>query len=684
MVRARCLVLGCLALVACRKESSPSATTTSAKPPHAPASAVAPAPPPTPGAQSGATDTVSRASEAYVAGPPVIAAGSVDGTELRKRHAARLKSERSKVTVLRGDDPLELGRRICEAVVPKRAPDTPILIKPNICGFDGIKDKAKTGDDGVSGRITDPEFVRGVVQCLKARGQKRVTIAEGCGISHAYFKKTIAVSGYEAMAAAEGVPLVAMDDDGVYDVEGEQPGKPLAVTGLEKTSVPTLLLPKILAETLDHGLFISVPKLKAHRYSVVSLAIKGMQGTVMRSDASPAYNQKWRMHAELKPYLRAKKNREPEDRAAYVASLELFAERMLDVLELSTPDVVLVDGAPAVSGDGFQTLRKVPEMIAIGGTHPVLVDRVGAEYLGLWDNAALARELGGHRTSPLITLAARRYGVDLKSPELAGEGVELLKRPHAPFFKAIAPFTIEGDRVISTAPPPAMPASGSAAPAPSGAGTAAHGSPPEAHAARTEQAPSIDGQRDAAWNRAPPIRFDTDYTGAHTGVRTTVRLLWNEQALFASFELENAGLNVDRSFDVRRERMKLHEEDCVELFLAPDPKRREHYYEIQLGPFGHFFDLEIDRSKKSENLAWSSAVDVKASQDASARTALIEARFASPDIVRVLSPGARLPFALFRTEGRAPRQYLAYSPPRTKKPNFHVPEAFATLVLDAN
>jgi uncharacterized protein (DUF362 family) len=685
MLRVRLIGLGCLALVACRNDSNSSPGLTSAKPRPATSAAA-----PTAAAASASAahaskhepDTLSHASEAYDAGPPVIASGAVDGAELRKRHAARLKNERSKVTVLRGDGPLELGRRICEAVVPKRPPDTPILIKPNICGFDGIKDKAKTGDDGVTGRITDPEFVRGVLQCLKARGQKRVTLAEGCGISHAHFKKTVAISGYEAMAAAEGVPLVAMDDDGVYDVEGAQPGKPLSVTGLEKTSVPTLLLPKILAETLDHGLFISVPKLKAHRYSVVSLAIKGMQGTVMRSDAAPAYKQKWRMHEELKPYLRAKKNREPEDRAQYVASLELFAERMVDVLELSTPDVILVDGAPAVAGDGFQTLRQVPEMIAIGGTHPVLVDRVGAEYLGLWNNSELARELGGHRTSPLITLAARRYGVDLQEVELVGDGVETLKRPRAAFFKAIAPFTLEGERVISTAPPPAPAASGSDAPA-FGA-TPTTGGRPEARAPRATTAPVIDGKRDTAWDRAPAIPFDTDYTGAHTGVRTTARLLWNEQALFALFELENAGLNVDRSFDVARERTKLYEEDCVELFLTPDPKNRERYYEIELGPFGHFFDLEVDRAKKSSNTAWSSGLEVRTTQDTSRRTAVIEARFSSPDIVRALTAGARLPFALYRMEGRSPRQYLAFSPPRTKKPNFHVPEAFATLVLDPN
>jgi uncharacterized protein (DUF362 family) len=620
---------------------------------------------------SASADTVSQASPAYDAGPPVIASGKVDGAELRKRHIERLKADRSPVTVLGGGTALELGERICEAVVPKRPATTPILIKPNICGFDGIKDPARSGgDDGVKGRVTEPEFVRGVLRCLKKRGHTQVTLAEGCGNSLDHWKRTIAISGFEAMAKEEQVPLVAMDDDGKYDVEGDQPGKPLAISGIEKTHVPTLLMPKILAETLEHGLFISVPKLKAHRYSVVSLGIKGMQGTVMRSDASPAYNQKWRMHAELKDYLKGKKAGQ-EDRAQYVASLELFAERMVDVLEISLPDVVLVDGAPAVAGDGFQTLRAVAENVALGGTNPVLVDRVGAEYLGLWNNAALARELGGHKTSPLIEVAARRYGVDLKSPTLVGDGADAISRPRPVFFKALAPFSIDGNQVISAAPPKVR---------------------PTARAARAVAAPKIDGVVEAAWASAAKVTWNTDYAGSATSTSTSARFLWSEAALFALFELEGAGVNVDRAFSAKTERPRLYQEDCVELFLTPNPEQPKHYFEIELGPLGHFFDLEVDRAQGKEQVEWSSGLeiathvsDATGAPDAgenALRRVTIEARFAAPEIVAALKSGARLPLGLFRMEGKAPRQYLAWSPPRTPKPNFHVPEAFGTLELE--
>jgi len=651
----------------------------------APFSAQAPAPA-APSA-SAEPDTVSQASAAYDAGAPVAALEleRVDGAKLRQRHIERLKSDRSPVTLLKGDSALELGQRLCEAVVPSRPKNTPILVKPNLCGFDGFKNTEKSGgDDGVSGRVTDAEFTRGVVRCLKARGHTHITIADGCGNSHEHWQKAVDISGYTAMAAAEQVPLVALDDDGVFDKQGDQPGRPLAISGIEHTRVPTLLMPKLLAETLEHGLFISVPKIKAHRYAVVSLGIKGMQGTVMRSEATPAYNQKWRMHEELKEYLHERKQHAPENRQKYVASLELFAERMVDVLEISLPDVVLAEGVPAMSGDGFQNIRKLPGGIAIGGTNPVLVDRVGAEYLGLWNNAELGRELGGHRTSPLIEIAARRYGIELLKPTLTGDGVAELAARRPVFFKAIAPFSLPA---TAAAAPPAASAASSSASAPAAAPSSSVPAvlPNDAwlaHAKHVKSAPLIDGQLDAVWTGVTPVGWQTDYTGASTGINTSARFLWNEQGLFALFELSGAGLNVDTSRPLATERDKLYQEDCVELFLAPDAARRAHYYEIELGPLGHFFDLEIDRASKLSRSAWSSQPKIKTTSDAARHTALIEAALTAPELTTALVAGARLPLALYRTEGKALRQYLAWRPPRTSKPNFHVPEGFGSLLID--
>ena len=660
---------------------------------------------------SAAVDAVSHASAHYEPGPSVMTTGSVDGAALRKRHVARLAADTSAVTVLRGDSARELGKRICEAVTPRRPPETPVLLKPNLCGFDSIKDPDKFhGDDGVHGRSTDVGFTRGVVQCLKARGHTKITIAEGCGISHKHWLEVAHLTGYDVMAREEGVTLVAMDDDGVFDAEGG-PGKPLAITGIGATHVPTLLLPKVLAEHLDHGLFLSLPKLKAHRYAVVSLAIKGMQGTVMFSDKSPAYKQKWRSHKELGKYLDLRKGKDEdggtvtpeESRALYVSTLMTFAERMVDVLEISTPDAVLVDGAPAMGGDGFQVLKPSAELVAIGGTNPVLVDRVGAAFLGLWNQPALARELGGHGTSPLIEVAARRYKLNLEAPALVGDGAALLASPRPVHFKAMAPFSIDLDPPGTPPPapfvfpPPAPPASPDAQPTPTAAAIPAPPAPtptpsasaagrPEAHAAALgADVIALDGRAaDAAWARAVPVTWATDYAGKPTAIPTRVRFLWSPAGLHALFELSAAGLHTDASQPIEVERKKLYEEDCVELFLTPDPAHPRHYYEIELGPFGHFFDVDVDRERGKQNASWSSGLQVATRRDAAARTATIEALFTAPEIRAGLTAGARLPLGLFRLEGTGPgRAYLAWSPPRTEKPNFHVPEAFGTLVLDA-
>jgi hypothetical protein len=437
-------------------------------------------------------------------------------------------------------------------------------------------------------------------------------------------------------------------------VEGDKPGKALGLRGMENTHVPTLLIPKILAEHLDHGLFLSLPKVKAHRFGVFSMSVKGMQGTVMLSDATPAFRQKWRMHRELNPWLEAKK-KNAEDRGAYVAALEKFAERIVDVLEVETPDAVLAEGAPAMGGDGFQKLFPSDENFAIGGENPILVDRVGAELLGTWDRAELAKELGGHRTSPLLELAAKRFGVDLTAPKVVGDGAGLLAAPRPTHFIAMAGFSIDASPTAAEKP-------------------TAHAVPGEA---------KIDGRGDdRVWKNAPKTTFDTDYAGEHSKVSTTVRFAWSKTALTALFELESANLFTDTTRPTDVERPRLYEEDCVEIFLAPNAANPRRYAEIEVGPHGHFFDLFVDRDKKTEQTSWSGALRVATTRDETRHTATIEVATQAPEILSALTPGARLPLGIFRMEGKTPRLYLAFSPPLTKKPNFHVPEAFGALAID--
>ena len=650
-----------LALAACGKDDAAVVPETGA-----PAAALPPSA--NPSATRAQPDTTSMAStyDDGGGGPVKVVGETVDGDKLRARARARLSSDLAPVVVLRGGTAKELGERLCAAVVPMRAAETPILLKPNLGGFDSFKDpQASGGDDGVKGRITDPEFVRGVIQCLKARGHTRLTVADGWGGSHKDWQRLVRMSGYEEMTKSEGVPLIAMNDDGVFDKEEPKPGRPLKVRGMEKTEVPNLLMPQILADHLDNGLFISIPKLKAHRYSVVSLGIKSLQGTVMLSDAAPAYKQKWRMHKELLDWLKGE-NRGKDERASYVKTLERFAARMADVLEIEAPDAVLAEGAPAMGGDGFQKLWPSAENVAVGGTNTVLVDRVGAELLGLWNNKELSHELRGHATSPLLEVAARKIGVDIESPKVTGDGAGLLREPRPVHFVGMAGFAIHSDK----APP----------------GNAAPPAPVTRLTARAplveDSAVVIDGTgSDPAWKKAVPVSWDTDFAGKKTGILTQARFLWSRSALYVLFELDGAGFHTDASKPVGVERAGLYKEDCVELFFTPDARRRTHYYEMEIGPFGHFLDLEVDKERRFEDTAWSSGAKIATTRDTAAHRAIIEVAFRAKEIVDALTEGANIPIGLFRTEGDTargapPRAYLAWSPAKTAKPNFHVPEAF--------
>jgi hypothetical protein len=183
------------------------------------------------------------------------------------------------------------------------------------------------------------------------------------------------------------------------------------------------------------------------------------------------------------------------------------------------------------------------------------------------------------------------------------------------------------------------------------------------------------------WLRAEAATFDTDFAGRAGGARTRVRFVWGADALHVLFELAGADLFVDTSRPTDVERDRLYEEDCVELFLTPDERDRDRYFEIEVGPFGHVFDLDVRKGGRSD-AKWSSGARIGTTRDPEARRAVIEIALESPDIRRALVPGARLFTGIYRMEGARPRQFLAWSPPRTPKPSFHEPEAFGSLVLE--
>jgi hypothetical protein len=104
---------------------------------------------------------------------------------------------------------------------------------------------------------------------------------------------------------------------------------------------------------------------------------------------------------------------------------------------------------------------------------------------------------------------------------------------------------------------------------------------------RARAAIAVDGKLDdAAWKNAATVelRFPWErQTGAKQ--KTTVRLLWNDEFLFAGYDCEDA--DIVAHYTERDD--PTYKDDAVELFLNPDPAQ-EWYYGMEMNARAVLYD----------------------------------------------------------------------------------------------
>lgn len=198
------------------------------------------------------------------------------------------------------------------------------------------------------------------------------------------------------------------------------------------------------------------------------------------------------------------------------------------------------------------------------------------------------------------------------------------------------------------------------------------------------EAPVVDGALDdAAWRSARAVPIATDWRGARANLETIAKMAWSPDALFFSFDCAYDALVVDDAAPTATEHVELYRFDAVEVFVDPDPATPDTYVELEVGPRGHFLDVNVDRGRRPHgDVAWSSGMTVAARIDEAAHRYRIEARVPAAALgLAALDPRA-LRIGLYRLAGRAPnRLYLARFPTLTERPSFHVPDRFGHLLL---
>lgn len=184
------------------------------------------------------------------------------------------------------------------------------------------------------------------------------------------------------------------------------------------------------------------------------------------------------------------------------------------------------------------------------------------------------------------------------------------------------------------------------------------------------------------WRSTEPVAIVRHWSGetAPAERQTEARLLWTDQALYVRFVCrQTEPLIVSENPQFERKTIGLWNRDVCEIFIAPDPKTPERYFEFEAAPSGEWIDLAINfqTPTRETDFEFNSGMTVFATNAGEQLT--ITLRIPWMDSIPKPQKGDRWRANLFRCVGTGNERYLAWQPTYTEEPNFHVPKVFGWL-----
>jgi uncharacterized protein (DUF362 family) len=588
---------------------------------------------------------------------------------LPKKDAAggvrRLDDADEPVFVVREIDVERAAFELMGRLKPELTSETPVLLLPNVGGLTWFSSDA---DDGLRGRITDPRFVRGVIEYLRAAHVKKITL----GVSWAVGKpraveEMLRLSGYQALA--DEYPEVHLLD--LFYYGGSEPGD----VQTKLVPVPTphaaqleekLFTAQVVALHQKSGLIINIPKFKTHRFAVITAGIKNLMGLVNLAEAhpksdAPAPNSKWKMHRELGAILKATSKRDewsPKELSDYQRAGWMFSRRIADVYEALRPDFTLVDGVIATDGDGFDSIGSVPLSVAVGSRNAAYADVVVAQMAGLFDSGELKSAIGTERPLGVSEVLRRFYDVGKLPKIIDPEASEFSSQ----FSSSGAGLTLElmNKRTLKGSARQQL------------AGT-------KIRVGTQKQLPKL-AELKQDWPLKETKWLTRDWAGERLppGLTTGIYVAKSATHFLVAMRAETLHRDV-RPHDGPKnsgDTEALYKWDNFEFFFDPTPETPSEYYEIEVSREGEFLDLHIESGPGKVDVSWNSNAAIEVLEEGGvwfATLVLPLDKFADK---------TRLSANFFRTEryGKE-RIYAAWQPTLTPKPNFHVPERFGLLEL---
>ncbi|MBK5290453.1 MAG: c-type cytochrome [Acidobacteriia bacterium] len=204
----------------------------------------------------------------------------------------------------------------------------------------------------------------------------------------------------------------------------------------------------------------------------------------------------------------------------------------------------------------------------------------------------------------------------------------------------------------------------------------------------------IDARLDEpAWAAAPPTSdFIFNWFTAGEKETTEAKLLWDDDNLYVSWRCQDRHI----SAYVTERHGPVSKDDCVEVFISPDPRKVTNYYTWEINPIGAMLNrCRTDWWKgpptwEPEQLSYRTTFHglAKKDEDTNDREWIVELAIPFKNFMRDAvntppRPGDEWRLNLMRTGGKTNAQQSTWSPIAGEKRSFHTPENFGKVVFVA-
>lgn len=242
------------------------------------------------------------------------------------------------VTVKHGYEPHLMAYEAIQSIFEDNAKGKRILLKPNA----GRKGPAN------SALCTNPEILRGLIRFFKEREAAEVLVGDGA-LTGIDVWEAMDSAGITAVCQEEGAVMVNLDDC--------QPADRVIEKG---TMVNKLRFSSLVFEA---DIVVSVPVIKTHMYTGVTLSIKNMKGCLLK-------REKMKLHRIDKPCPDESKGRCLDWGIADMASVLL-------------PDYAVMDGTTCMEGFGPSAGTQINLDLVVASKDPTAADYVGVMLMGM-------------------------------------------------------------------------------------------------------------------------------------------------------------------------------------------------------------------------------------------------------------------------------------------------------------